>query len=255
MNRMCVFIISCFFLTFGYVYAEGFSLKPYVQIENSMVTFGSLIDKKLDPEVAGIIIYQGKENEEIMLKADVILTKLEQAGVFNVSLSGKHSIVQIGQPHMQKEQKEMNEPENALDYLKKHLYSFVDKDKYRIELNILNINPQFDLEQPFEQVEWLLPPIKNGLSDLRKFENIRIKSKNKTSQVRLKISLYANVFIIKEIHGKDEIIRGTHFKQQEMDLMTVGGFENIVVTLGDYQYAKAVNPGDILRYVKACPCS
>lgn len=228
---------------------SGFTLKSRVEPDGIFLFFKDVVFENIDSTIGNIPVYDTKDGLPIKLTSAMIMEKLFNSGINNVTLKGNYVIAE-SKPLSEYSIKEKRENlfSTPIDLLENHIYSFIDKDKFKVKITVLETIPEIDINLFHDNAAWEIPLIKDGLKDINRFRRLRLKVNNRLFTVRMDIGVFADIYISKGNQKKDDLLSVDNFIKKNTDITAISGFENIVFDIGSNFYLTGnLSNGEILR--------
>lgn len=243
-----LFSIIVVFLLHIMAFSSTYSLKESIITDKKSLFFNDIVYENVEEYLLDIKICDVSTEYDMRFTPFDIMEKLFAQDINTITITGRNIIIQTVNDESDDEIT-LEIPQNTpIDLLYKHMYSFIPKEKYKININVLETIPFANVETTYKKAEWEIPLIKNGLQDITKFRKLRLTIDGKSVTVRLDIKVLADVYISKENKKKDDSLKESDFIKMNMDITSISNFENIMYDIKDnYYYTKNITNGEILR--------
>ena len=163
------FVISFLFLFsfFTPIYGLELSLRERVVTSHTTVKVSDLIYENVKDSIGDITIVT-LDRDSYKLKSEALLAKLLENGINDITISGKESLIYLIDDNAYKDSanNDIDAPNTPVTFLKEYLSNLVDKDKFKIDVNITKVEPKIDLENVKSKWNWELDKFQNGLKDI-----------------------------------------------------------------------------------------
>ena len=192
-------------------FSSTYSLKESIITDKKSLFFNDIVYENVEEYLLDIKICDVSTEYDMRFTPVDIMEKLFAQGINTITITGRNIIIQTENDESDDENTSSVLNNSPIDLLYNHIYSFIPKEKYKININVLETIPFANVETTYEKAQWEIPLIKNGLQDITKFRKLRLKIDGKSVTVRLDIKVLADVYISKENKKKDDSLKESDF--------------------------------------------
>lgn len=229
------------------------TLKNNADFYDGKIYIKDVVVEKAPQEIGDILLIE-TDKTELKLTPIEIINVLYNNGIKGVKISGAFVILKDFASYTPDQTTDIAQTPPPTTLLLKpirdHIYSFIDKNRFKLELFIIDTIPTIDENGNYENIRWELPIIKDGIKDIDKFRNLTVFLDNTPVKIRLDLRVYSNVFISKEKIKKDDLFIKEKFAIKYCDITTISNYENLLYDLNDkanFIFKESVGIGTILR--------
>ncbi|HOV14029.1 MAG TPA: hypothetical protein PK771_07075, partial [Spirochaetota bacterium] len=209
------FVVILFYISFSSltpIFGLKLSLKENVTISQKSVKVSDLVYEKVEIEIGNITILE-LNNNYYKLKSSELLNKLIENGYKDITISGKESIIYYNENPLSENKELSDDIENILNpvtFLTQYLSGLIDKEKFKININITKVEPKIDLESVNSNFNWELGKFTNGLKDIIELKKAIIFIDKKRYNVSLDINILTNVYMSKKSFLENDFFNKTN---------------------------------------------
>lgn len=257
MKQLFVFLFLLTFFT--PVFGLKLSLKENAMVCNRIVKVSDLVFEETDKELGSIVVLELK-NDYYKLKNNELLSKLILNGYKDIIISGKESIIvyEDNESEQTNDILDIEENNNSITFLRDYLTSIIDKDNFKININILKTEPKIELEEVKENYNWELDKFKNGLKDIIELKKCIIVVDKKKYYVTLDINIYTDIYISKKSFLENDFFNKDNFIKKYLDISIFKDSDQLVFDIEkacNSKFIKEIGTGEALKwsYIKKIP--
>jgi flagella basal body P-ring formation protein FlgA len=252
MKKIFFTIIFIFILTS--VFSLRLSLKDEVIIYKNNLKISDLIKENVSDDIGKIEIGEIKFFP-YKLKNNDILKKFFENGFFDITLSGEESIIYLlnedSKKYLDENQQVESKIQNPIDFLEEYLSKYIDKNKFKIKINLTKIEPFLDIENLNEEYKWELNKMKFGLKDIADLKKLDLNVGKRKYDVNIDVNIYADVFFSKQSFLKDDIVYPVHFIAKNIDITAFRDAEQLVFDVekaSNSKFITNIGTGEVLKW-------
>jgi flagella basal body P-ring formation protein FlgA len=240
-------------LTFTMLYSMKFSLKDEVFIKSNSLKFSDLIIEN-DSGSTGNIEIKKLDYFPLKIKSNEILKKLFENNVFDITLSGKETIVYFtDDSNVEKQEliQEVKKKEQPVEFLEEYLANFLDKNRFKIKVNLTKIEPFIDIDSIPEDYKWEISKLNTGLKDIANLKNVSLFAGKKKYNVSIDMNIYADVWLSRQSFIKEDFFKKESFEMKNIDITAFKDVEQLVFDIDKAQNTKFtghIGTGEILKW-------
>ena len=250
MNNKFIYI-SLLLLTFK-LFSTTLTLKDNVTVNSCICTFYDVINENEKYNFSNFIILENIGKNNNLISAEDILKILFKNNINNITLVGDQVLVSTS--NFSNEHFSMALKTELINYFN----SLIDNKYIYLSLNIINTDPEIDLEKITSNYKLDYPKTSDLLKDYSKIKKINLTYNSAQYQINLDITLSANVWISNESFTKDDVFNKSGFNSKIIDFSNLNNYETIIFDPDKYsnsKFTKNIQIGEILRnnYLKKTP--
>ncbi len=248
------FVISFLFLFsfFTPIYGLELSLRERVVTSHTTVKVSDLIYENVKDSIGDITIVT-LDRDSYKLKSEALLAKLLENGINDITISGKESLIYLIDDNAYKDNtdSDIDPPNTPVTFLKEYLSNLVDKEKFKIDVNITKVEPKIDLENVKSKWNWELGKFQNGLKDIVLLKKATLVIDKKKYNVTLETNVFTDVFISKKSFLDGDFFNRDNFLKKHLDISIFKDSETIVFDIdkvANSRFVKSIGTGEVLKW-------
>ncbi len=240
--RRLLFIIFCFTLT--NLNSLEIFIKDKVVVNNRDVLFKDIVSGVLPKELENIVIAK-LTSPSMQLKNNDILNEVFRRGFYDITLSGKETVVYYKDSYVNKKKyKDVTLP------LQEHIANLLDPN-FNVRVSIKEITPYIDITKLEDDFIWEIEKFNKGLKDIAALNSATLKIGENKYRALLDLSIFANVIVTKKNFGADELVDKLDIYKKNLDITNFKDIDSLVLgfsNLDDYKFKSMVRTGELVRW-------
>lgn len=249
------FFVALSFIFFSFltpVFGLKLSLRENVTVFEKKARVSDLIFEKYEDKILDIVVVELQKNFYRLTSGELI-SKLIENGYKDISVSGKETLICYC------EESDLNDEKsdgakidlfNPTDYLSDYLASLIDKDNFKIKINVLRTEPKIDLENVKSDFNWSLGKFNDGLKDIIELKKAILFIEKKKYTVYLDVNIFGDVYISKKSFLENDFFNKDNFIRKNIDISIFKDSDTIVFDIDkvtNSRFVKAIGAGEVLK--------
>ena len=141
--------------------------------------------------------------------------------------------------------------ENPINFLINYLSSLIDKEKFKIDVNVVKTEPKIDLETINTNFNWELGKFNNGLKDIIELKKAILFIDKKKHNVTLDINIFTDVYMSKKSFLENDFFSRDNFIKKYLDISIFKDSDSIVFDIdkvSNSKFVKSIGTGEVLKW-------
>ena len=240
--KRILFLVFCFIIT--NLNSLEISIKDKVIVNNRDVLFKDIVNGILPKDLENILITRLNSPSQQLKNRD-ILNEIMKRGFYDITLSGKETIIYYNDLYLNKKKyKDIILP------LQEHISNLLDPN-FNVKVSVRNISPYIDITKIEDNFVWEIEKFNKGLKDISNLRNAILKIGDNKYNADIDLSIYANVIVAKKGFVPDELVDKLDIYTKNIDITNFKDVESLVLgfsNLDDYKFKNVVKTGELIRW-------
>jgi flagella basal body P-ring formation protein FlgA len=257
-HRACL-VISIMFYSLSVAGSTTLNLKESAMITGDAVLLRDIVETPLDA-VTGALIVDTMQGDTLVIDAVSLLQMFHNLEMYDLVLLGETVTVRREKSVEHFSEDKVNDSPGITDLslqpqsireLVNALYSYTDREKIKLHVDLISIEPEIDLDSITGDFSWRIPPFRTGLKDIVALHKVKLHWNGIEHTVKIDVHCYADMYIARRNLLKGDQLRQSQFSVSNVDISAFRDMETLVLDIHDVigtRFQKTVRNGEALRW-------